>query len=171
MNIYFIYGCMFAGKSDKMQKLIRRCKQNHVVIKHSRDIRFGIGAIITHDGNMIECFNCTDIDSFTKYFDNKIDAIFIDEIQFFDVEFIKMLFMLDAKIYVSGLDKDFRGEYFETSQYLLDNIPDENKLQLKAECKCGGFATLTKLKSDEKPSSNILVGGAELYEPVCANCN
>lgn len=228
MNMYFIYGCMFSGKSTKFINLIKFCNQAYIAVNHSRDTRFikrndnvienninktdiiennnaieddnvnnntiendtennnaiendnvikninenyGEGKIITHTGESIDCFQCSDVKVFMEYIERyNIESIFIDEIQFFDDKFIDILILLNVNIYVCGLDRDFRGEYFPASKRLLDIIPDDNKIHMKAICDCGKFATMTMLKIS-KPESNILVGDSSIYKPVCKSCH
>lgn len=161
---------MFSGKTTKLISLIEYCKQDYIIINHSKDTRYGIGQVITHNGKRRDCFSCENADNIIEQIKNyNISSIFIDEIQFFDVELFNILAILNINIYVCGLDRDFRGEYFEISKKIYDAIVPENRLQMKAICECGRFATMTAFIGD-KPKSNI-IPGVKNYKPTCEKCH
>ena len=185
-NWFFIYGCMFSGKSSKLIALTKHCKQSHIELIHSNDKERNInGNIVTHDGIILESFSSNNFNDIAMIINEKaIEAIFIDEIQFFDIELLNGLFDLNILIYFCGLDMDYKGEYFPISKKLLELVPKKNKLHLKAICDCGKFAVRTVLKSKKNYSTNILiynintinhntniiVGGEDLYKPTCKKC-
>ena len=159
---------MFAQKSTKLQSFIKNCKQNHIILKHSLDTRYGIGEIVTHDDTRVACKNInsrTDLREFLSPAEHL--SIFIDEAQFFAADILEELFDYEGKVYFCGLDMNYLGELFPISAKLLEILPAENKLHLKAICECGNFATHSKYIGEKKDT--IVIVGTQ-YKPVCAEC-
>lgn len=168
-NWCIIYGCMYAGKSSKLQSFIKNCKQKYVVFTHSKDTRYGLGIISTHNGNKLQSFMCENITNFDIVInDENPQSIFIDEVQFFSTTFILHLIKnyADYRIYFSGLDKDFNGNYFDATQLLISVC--KNKLNEKALCECGDLAEYSKIVGEKPEQGNISIGNH--YKPVCVNC-
>lgn len=63
---------------------------------------------------------------------------FIDEVQFLDKEFIKMLFSISENYKVEfhfyGLLSTFTGEFFEASKYLIDNLHSDQIKYIEMNC-------------------------------------
>ncbi len=186
-NWYFIYGPMFAGKTTTALAFIKNCSKSLTVVIHVFDKKRSNLFLETHSHLSVNLFfkneqeftpspfvrkniKCVSLDT-EELCDYvfETDYIFIDEAQFFDP---KILDHLDANkhIYFFGLDKDFRGSYFPLSERLLNVIPVQNQLFLKAVCECGNLATFSKLKNPENSSSNIIIGGSDKYKSVCSQC-
>lgn len=102
---------------------------------------------------------------------NDYDAIFIDEGNFYGPElitFVKHLVDdLEKYVVVAGLDGDFNREKFG---YVLDLIPlCDSVKKLFAVCeKCGNKAIFSHRTVDS--TEKVLVGGKELYQPLCRKC-
>jgi thymidine kinase len=170
-NWYLIYGPMKAGKTTRLQTFARMCQQKYIIINHKKDVRFGVGMIVSHDRREMPSFSCDspqEFDLFVKV--ETPDSIFLDEVQFHTVEFIDHLIRnhSDKKIYFSGLDLDFNGRHFMAVEKLLNLVPLDNQVHLKAICGCGNFATYSKLCGEPPLRGNILVG--DNYAPVCRKC-
>jgi len=98
------------------------------------------------------------------------DVILINEGQFFDdiVEFTKKMLLLNKKIYIAGLDGDFKRNKFG---YILDLIPlCDEVVKLSAICnKCkkmnGGIFSM-RLTNEQQQ----LLIGSDNYVSVCRRC-
>lgn len=97
------------------------------------------------------------------------DVILINEGQFFDdiVEFTKKMLLLNKKVYIAGLDGDFKRERFGS---LLDLIPlCDEVVKLSAICnKCKKNPGIFSMRiSSEKQQ---LLIGSDNYISVCRRC-
>ncbi|XP_078430707.1 pentatricopeptide repeat-containing protein At4g16470-like [Wolffia australiana] len=173
-QIHVICGPMFAGKTTA---LLRRLQaesgggRSVAVVKSDKDNRYGIDAVVTHDGMKMPCWASPDLSTFratlgAEVYD-KVDVIGIDEAQFFKdlKDFCSKAADHDGKIViVAGLDGDYRRRSFGS---VLDIIPIADTVtKLTARCElCGKKAFFTLRKTDERQTE--LVGGADVYMPVC----
>lgn len=167
-------GPMFASKTSW---LISQYKQYTVytdkicVINYYADTRYSETHLSTHDNSMIPCIQ-TETLSNVEINDDKIDIILINEGQFFAdiVPWVKnMVDNRGKKIYICGLDGDFKREKFGS---LLELVPFCDKVTkltaLCGICKDGTPAIFThrKVSSDKQ----VLIGEKESYMPVCRKC-
>ncbi|KAF5782783.1 putative thymidine kinase [Helianthus annuus] len=172
-EVHVIVGPMFAGKTTT---LLRRIKsessngRNVAVIKSSKDTRYALDSIVTHDGEKLPCWPLTALSSFKERIGleayHKLEVIGIDEAQFFEdlYDFCIKAADHDGKtVIVAGLD----GDYLRRSFGVLDIIPIADSItKLKAKCElCGKPASFTLRKTDE--TERELVAGADVYMPVC----
>ncbi|XP_076915242.1 thymidine kinase a-like [Bidens hawaiensis] len=172
-EIHVIVGPMFAGKTTT---LLRRIKsessngRNVAIIKSSKDTRYGLDSIVTHDGEKLPCWPLAALSLFKERIGleayHQLEVIGIDEAQFFDdlYDFCIKAADHDGKtVIVAGLD----GDYMRRSFGVLDIIPiAESVTKLKARCElCGKPASFTLRKTDE--TERELVAGADVYMPVC----
>ncbi|VFQ90875.1 unnamed protein product [Cuscuta campestris] len=173
-EIHVIIGPMFAGKTTA---LLRRIKSDSnsgrsvVMIKSSKDTRYAVDEVVTHDGTKFPCWALPDLSSFKDRFGSeayeKVDVIGIDEAQFFDdlYDFCCEAADLDGKtLIIAGLDGDYLRRRFGS---VLDIIPLANTVQkLTARCEiCGKRAFFTYRKIDETRTE--LIGGCDMYMPLC----
>lgn len=165
-----IAGCMFSGKTEELIRQIRRAelaKLSFQVFKPEIDNRYSQTDVASHNKSTFPSTlvkNATDI--YQKLKPN-IDVIGIDEAQFFDVEIIEVVSKLsDAgkRVYVAGLDTDWKGRPFGPMPQLMAVAEDLHKLH--AICMvCGSPATRTQRLISA--SEEILVGSSEMYEARC----
>ena len=178
--IEVICGSMFAGKSEELIRRIRRlqyAKKNILVFKPSLDYRYNIDEVVSHNGDSIKSIAIEKPEDILKYIDGRIDAVAIDEVQFFDSSIVNILDYLADKgirVIVAGLDRDFRGEPFGPMPEILTK--GEFVTKLTAICNvCGAPATRTQRLVNNKPASYhdpiVLVGASESYEPRCRHCH
>ncbi len=178
--IEVISGSMFAGKTEELIRRIKRlqyAKKNILVFKPSIDDRYSIDEIVSHSGLSIKSIFIEKPSDILKYIDGRVDAVAIDEIQFFDKEIVEIVdFLADKgiRVIVAGLDRDFRGEPFGAMPQLLTKA--EFVTKLTAICNvCGAPATRTQRLVNNKPASYndpiVLVGASESYEPRCRHCH
>ncbi|KAL7591797.1 hypothetical protein Lser_V15G34868 [Lactuca serriola] len=173
-EIHVIVGPMFAGKTTA---LLRRIKsegtngRNIAMIKSSKDTRYAVNSVVTHDGTKYPCWALPDLLSFKQKFGEeayeKLDVIGIDEAQFFDdlYEFCCKAADTDGKtVIVAGLDGDYLRRNFGP---VLDIVPLADTItKLTARCEvCGKKAHFTFRKTKETKTE--LIGGADMYMPVC----
>ncbi|CAL5428433.1 unnamed protein product [Camellia sinensis] len=117
MAIHVIVGPMFVGKTTA---LLRRVKyegnngRNVAIIKSSKDTRYAVDSVVTHDGAKFPCWALPDLLSFRQKFGDeayaKLDVIGIDEAQFFGdlYDFCCKVADHDGKtVIVAGLDGDY----------------------------------------------------------------
>ncbi|BBH00650.1 Pentatricopeptide repeat superfamily protein [Prunus dulcis] len=155
------------------KSLITRCKQkrNVAIIKSSKDTRYGLDSIVTHDGVKMPCWALTHLSAFKQKLSHdaydQLDVIGIDEAQFFDdlYDFCSEAADHDGKkVIVAGLDGDYLRRSFGS---VLDIIPlADSVTKLTSRCElCGNRAFFTLRKTEEMQTE--LIGGAEVYMPVC----
>lgn len=171
--LHLVLGPMFAGKSTHLINILRKLRAINIqtlVVKPHIDDRYATTRVCSHDSQSVECFSCDklkDVVDCPEYRDIKV--IVIEEAHFFDdiVEFAKQACDTDKKhLIVYGLSGDFQRKSIGR---ILDLVPLANKVQkLYAYChfcKDSTIADFTLREVDSK--DEVLVGGIELYKPVC----
>ncbi|GMY36696.1 thymidine kinase a-like isoform X2 [Fagus crenata] len=173
-EIHVIVGPMFAGKTTTLLRRIQSESSNGrsvAIIKSNKDTRYGLDSIVTHDGVKLPCLALPDLSSFRQKFGldayDQLDVIGIDEAQFFEdlYDFCREAADHDGKtVIVSGLDGDYLRRSFGS---VLDIIPlADSVTKLTARCElCGKRAFFTLRKTAETETE--LIGGADVYMPVC----
>ncbi|XP_002266298.3 thymidine kinase a isoform X2 [Vitis vinifera] len=173
-EIHVIVGPMFAGKTTTLLRRIQFETSNGrkvAIIKSNKDTRYGLDSIVTHDGVKLPCWALADLSSFREKLGSdaydELDVIGIDEAQFFGdlYEFCCKAADHDGKtVIVAGLDGDYLRRSFGS---VLDIIPlADSVTKLTARCEiCGKRAFFTLRKTAEKKTE--LIGGADVYMPVC----
>jgi len=179
-----ICGSMFSGKTEELMLRLRRAeyaKKNVITIKHEIDSRSSFSCIVSHNGVEREAYavrSCSGgLEALAHFFDDAIDVIGIDEIQFFPqktVDTVLKLVEQGKRVIVAGLDLDFRRKPFSIVPDLMA-LSDE-VLKLRAICVvCGHDANFTQRLINGHPAHydepTILVGGKECYEPRCRQCH
>jgi thymidine kinase len=169
--IDLVLGPMFAGKSTELLRRIKRYRvasKKCMVIKYAKDVRYSDKCVSTHDQQMIEAVSCENLfDIQDKALD--YDIIGIDEGQFFEgiVEFSEAMANLGKMIIIAALDGTFERKAFGR---VLELIPlAESVTKLDAVCvDCKQSASFTKRLVESKETE--LIGGADIYKPVCRGC-
>lgn len=174
--IEVITGCMFAGKTEEFMRRINRlqyAKRKVLVFKPMVDIRYDAKKVVSHKGVSIMATVIEDPMQILKYIDKSVEAVAIDEVQFFRpsiIEVIKTLANQNKQVIVAGLDQDFRGEPFAVTKELLALAEFVTKLD--AVCvECGKAATRTQRiingREARYDDEIILIGTQEQYEARC----
>lgn len=183
--IDLVLGPMFAGKSTELLRRIKRwdypyfqfnynifryqfASKKCLVIKYAKDTRYSDKCVSTHDKQMIEAVSCVSLSEIEeKAID--FDIIGIDEGQFFEeiVEFSEYMANLGKTVIIAALDGTFERKPFGR---ILELIPlAENVTKLDAVCvEWNHLASFTKRTCDSKETE--LIGGDEIYRPVCRGC-
>lgn len=184
-----ILGGMYAGKTSRLIEIFKQCKYCNIsvaVINHSIDNRYDDDLLTTHDQIKIPCITTDklmdlwimDLEASIKTKVNLKDinkiacsqVILINEGQFFPdlEEFVKQMLVNRKKVYVCGLDGDFKRTKFGQ---ILDLIPLCDKVtkltSLCSICKNGTPGIFSKRISSEKQQTVV---GSDIYLPVCRNC-
>ncbi len=183
MSLHLIFGPMFSFKTRFLLTEYERYRQKGlpgILVNFKRDIRYGTERVSTHSDLLgtkmqAEAVCCFDLNAIRE----KLFAAFviaIDEIQFFPncVALITELLQAGKKIFVAGLDSDFRQMPFPGS-CLFELVPLAMTVQ-KLHAVCDFCPVGTKyhkapmswrIVSDE---STELIGGGEKYGAICRPC-
>ncbi|KAF3783651.1 Thymidine kinase [Nymphaea thermarum] len=173
-EIHVIIGPMFAGKTTALLRRVqaeRESGRQVALIKSDKDTRYAKSSVVTHDGTKMSCWALPNLSMFRTKIGaeayHKLDVIGIDEAQFFEdlYDFCQIAADRDGKIViVAGLDGDYLRRSFGS---VLDIVPlADTVTKLKARCElCGKHASFTLRKSGEMQTE--LIGGADVYMPVC----
>ncbi|OVA15117.1 Thymidine kinase [Macleaya cordata] len=173
-EIHVICGPMFAGKTTALLQRVQSesdVGRTVALIKSNKDTRYGLDSVVTHDGTKLPCWALPDLSSFRQKLGadayDKLDVIGIDEAQFFGdlYDFCRKAADHDGKtVIVAGLDGDYLRRTFGS---VLDIVPlADSVTKLTARCNlCGKRAFFTLRKTDETQTE--LIGGADIYMPVC----
>ena len=171
-----ICGPMFAGKSEE---LIRRVKtltyahQKIIAFKPAIDNRYDKTAIASHDGEKYQAYAVRNTQEIDDLVTPDVQVVAIDEVQFFGdpiVDLVEKFADRGIRVFVAGLDTDFRGEPFGPMPVLLARA--EFVTKLTAACTvCGCAATRTQRLVNGEPANYddpvIQVGAKESYEARC----
>ena len=180
-----ILGCMFAQKTTELLRYIRRYRsigQSVLVINSHRDIRYGSGCVISHDGDrseeaqMVETLASVDAEVRSGTY----HVVAIDEGQFFPDLFdyvSRWADECDVHVIVAGLDGTFQREPFGHMLCLIPHAEEVLRLTaLCAVCRDGTKAIYSKkrvpmtevhITLEEDDGTVIQVGSDDLYLPVC----
>ncbi len=175
-TIEVICGPMFAGKSEELLRRINRlvyAKKKFLVFKPSIDNRYSETEVVSHNQHKYKAIALMDPKKILDYYENDLDAICIDEVQFFDEAIIDVIDFYanhGVRVIVAGLDMDFKGDPFMITAKLLAKA--EYVTKLTAICTvCGKSATRTQRLINGEPASIndpvVLVGASESYEARC----
>lgn len=170
-------GSMFSGKTTSLWRELYRMKiasYKTVAFKPSVDSRNEDEKIVSHDNLKLDALKIESIKEILDYANkNEIDAIGIDEVQFFPdspkeiVDCFVKLMQSHITIVVSGLDMDYKARPFEIVKELMP-IADE-LIKHHAICaSCGEDAWVSFRKSYNE--ARIEIGAQDSYEPLCRSC-
>lgn len=177
-----IIGPMFSGKTSKLLEIYKQyayCNVATFVINHSMDTRYHETKMSTHNKEMIPCNQCNTLYSLLEPSSGpgdppmNLDAcsvVLINEAQFFpDLhDFVTMLLSKGKKVYLCGLDGDYKRHKFGT---ILDLIPLCDKVtklkSLCGICKDGTSAIFSMRMCGDTQQTLI---GSDNYVPVCRMC-
>lgn len=148
------YGPMFSGKSALMIKnILENIDTPKLVFKPKGDVRSE--KVYTREGLEFEAIGINNANEIIPYIKDWVEKVYIDEINFFGdelVEVIKKLLDEGIDVVASGLDKDYRTEYFSASKELIE-LADKS-VRLKARCHiCGEGSSWTARFRNGEPDS------------------
>lgn len=179
-SIEVITGPMFAGKSEELIRRINRlkyAKKKFVVFKPAIDNRYSETEVVSHQKRKTASIPIVKASEILKYVTHDLQAVCIDEVQFFDDDIINICDLLanrGIRVIVAGLDCDFKGDPFIITAKLLAKA--EFVTKLTAICSvCGKEATMTQRLVNGEPAKAsdpvVMVGASESYEPRCRKCH
>lgn len=186
MDLTLVTGPMFAGKTTYIMDMVdAHSKQSDatkiILVTHSTDDRYSEGdSIMNHDKKILhhKVFRVNELSELNIDFDNLSNDILlcIDEAQFFPniVEYIRNIWNTkltkNVKVIVCGLSGDFQQNPFGVEPNWISQLISmaSHVLFLKSRCVvCGGFATFTIRDPNLDKEKIMLVGGSDIYKPVC----
>ena len=178
--IEVVCGPMFAGKTEELIRRVKRmdfAKKKYLIFKPTIDNRYSLSEVVSHNMRKVKAINISSSSEIKKYLTDDVEAVLIDEVQFFDpevVEVCKSLANQGLRVICTGLDCDFRGNPFPIVASLLAMAESITKLTAICVC-CGNEATMTQRIINGEPAKysdpTILVGEKESYEPRCRKCH
>jgi len=166
-------GPMFAGKTSSIIEDANKFSSGErLIVNHAIDDRYNLDHITSHDKVALPSSSYQTIADFIEKHkialeNNEVNAVFIDEGQFFVDLYegvIKLLDIYKKNVFISGLDGDYQKKPFGDILKLIPHADDV--IKLRAKCyKCGNPAPFTKrlISSDNQ----VLVGGKDTYQPSC----
>jgi thymidine kinase len=180
-SIEVIAGVMFSGKSEELQRRVRRAqiaKRRVQVFKSHLDERYaGLRHVSSHDGRSIEAVPIGTAGEMMRLLKPDTEVVAVDEAQFLDDAIVDVSTALagrGVRMILAGTDTDFRGEPFGAMAQLMAVAEAVDKL--RAICMvCGDDACRNQRLIDGRPapydSPVILVGGSDAYEARCRHCH
>jgi thymidine kinase len=176
-DLLLFCGPMFSGKTETLLRLAEDAATSGrrvTVLKPSIDFR-NPGEVVSHAGTRhraVEVSSASEISAAVI----GADVVAADEVQFFDdaaIETLCHLARLGTPVIAAGLDFDYRAIPFRAIETL--KMAASQVQTLKGVCSsCGKEATLTQRLVQGLPADpngpTVLVGGAETYQPRCADC-
>jgi thymidine kinase len=175
-ELYVITGPMFSGKTEALQRHIRRFQlsgKRCLIINHASDTRYGEDAqCCTHYLQRMPAIVANRLETVLDQC-QIFDVIAIDEGQFYPdlIEFVDHLTNdLNKIVVVSALDGTYEGKPFGRVGELLARA--EHFEKLSAVClRCGRDAAFTVRKKEyHNVKDTVSIGASEQYEAVCRAC-
>lgn len=177
-----ITGPMFSGKTSRLLEMLERERfagRKVILFKPEIDHRYSENSVKTHKGIELEATtvktNANGVKALLKA-SSSYNVVGVDEAQFWDEsscleEALDSMATAKKVVYVSTLNKDYRGTPFGVSERLLAMADDI--YSLTAVCtKCGDEAVFSQrmIEGVEESGPRIVIGGKEAYQPRCRNC-
>ena len=181
-KLYFKYGAM--GSSKTAQALITKYnyEENDMrvwLMKPGTDTRDGASVVKSRIGLQAEAQVISpDMDVYEIYkaqYDGKVDAVIVDECQFFTVAQINQLRAIvddfNVPVMCFGLRTDFQTKLFPGSLRLME-VADTIQ-EIKTICDCGAKATVNARISNGyivTEGAQVFLGGNDAYIAMCHRC-
>jgi thymidine kinase len=180
-KLHFFYSTMNAGKSTSLLQSNHNYKENGLntmIFLPNETSKLSKGQIVSRIGLKAKAVIANKDFNFINFIKNNklenLSCILIDEAQFLTKEQVRQLGLvadrLNYPVMCYGIRTDFRGELFEGSSELLALA--DNLIELKTICSlCSRKATMVVRKDDSgkvvTEGSKVVVGGNDIYMPVC----
>ena len=180
-KLHFFYSTMNAGKSTSLLQSNHNYKENGLdtmIFLPNETSKLSKGQIVSRIGLKAKAVIANKDFNFIEYIKDykseNLSCILIDEAQFLTKEQVRQLGQvadrLNYPVMCYGIRTDFRGELFEGSAELLALA--DNLIELKTICSlCSRKATMVVRKDDSgkvvTEGSKVVVGGNDIYMPVC----
>ena len=188
-KLYYIYAPMGSGKSTMLLTKAHSFEERKIpfiCLKPSIDDRDGIGTIKSRIGIQRECVSIDNDDDIFQILNNYINLcnlqlmpipqwVLIDESQFLTKIQVEQVARIvdehNINVVCYGLRTDFTSNLFEGSKRLME-LADTIE-EMKTTCSCGKKAIINARFHNGELLINgnqILIGGDELYMPLCRDC-
>lgn len=187
--IEVIAGCMFSGKSEELNRRLRRAeiaRQTITAFKPSSDNRYHSEKIASHANSTFSAKNFKSFDHLVKIIMGEKkdqgcfpDIIAIDEVQFLPhdvVPFVEMLAYSGVRVILSGLDMDYQGRPFGPMPDLMavaDKVDKITAICIATDENgsiCGKPATRSFRMPSKDTGSLVQIGAADSYQARCREC-
>lgn len=173
-DLTVIAGPMFSGKTSQLlhfYEMYEIGNKQTILFKPKKDNRYSNNDVVTHSGKSIESVVVDKSKDIYNHIKDETDAIFLDEIHFFDdylVDVSKDILDKGKDVFASGLDMSFKRNPFYNTANLMAMANEV--IKTKAVCSyCGEYDAIYSINltddADEKR-----VGGAESYKVACPKC-
>ncbi|HAY98652.1 MAG TPA: thymidine kinase [Mesotoga sp.] len=173
-----VAGPMYSGKTSTLLSMIEIYtlgRKRIKVFKPIIDNRYSSNHVVSHSGQMAEAINVEDsskIREIVSLEKEKLDAIFIDETNFFDqslLEVVEEIVFSGIDVFCVGLDLSFKHRPFTVTASLM--AAADEVVKKKAVChRCGEYNATVTHRISGSINSEIDVGGMEKYIAVCRDC-
>ena len=188
-HLVYCYASMEAGKSAMLLIEAHNFEKRGIGVlcmKPSLDNRESIDKISSRIGIEKDCFTIYpyyDIYKIVKKMvseegddDIKLQWILVDESQFLTSEHVEQLRAIvddpDISVICYGLRTDFQTHLFEGSKRLFE-LADSIE-EMKISCSCGKKAIFNARFNENgelvTSGEQILIGGEDIYKPMCSRC-
>ena len=188
-HLSLLIGCMFAQKTTELLRRVRRYKSigyKVLLVNFIGDNRYGKDCVASHDKDIEKavCISVlSEIDRMVS--SGTYNVIAIDEGQFFPdlFEYVtNWADRLSVHIVVAGLDGNAKREPFGDMLRLVPHAEEVERLSaFCAVCRDGTVAVYSKRMVEGQPippllqgaplvrdpQNQIIIGGADIYKPVC----
>lgn len=179
-EIHVILGPMFAGKTTALLERVAQEEAKGMrvtLVKSCKDRRYSDDEIVSHDGASRRCNAVATLKDLRRVLGDEqwhaVDVIAVDEAQFMPdlVEFCAVAADEERKkIIVAGLNGDFERKRFGQVLDLLPHCDSVTKLTgVCAACEGRPALFSMRIAADDNAEQE-LVGGSDLYKPVCRLC-
>lgn len=174
-KLYFRYGAMSSSKTANaimVKYNYSEQGQTALLVKPEVDVRDGVHTIRSRSGLSDECvlFHEMDLEAIKR---GAYDCLIVDEAQFLTKEQVELLTELvdqyNVPVICYGLRADFRGNFFEGSQWLMawaDTIEE-----VKTICWCGRKAICNARLDGKggitKVGEQVVLGASDKYVGLC----
>ncbi len=173
-----VVGPMYSGKTSTLLSMIEIYtlgRKETKVFKPFIDDRYSMDHVVSHTGQKMPAVNVKTSEEILRTVSDeieKLDAIFIDEINFFDtglLDVVQELIFSEIDVFCVGLDMSYKHRPFPVTANLMA-IADE-VLKKKAVCHiCGEYNATITHRTSNHIDSEIDVGGMDKYIAVCRQC-
>ena len=171
-KLYFRYGAMGSSKTANaimVQYNYEERGQKALMVKPRIDRRDGERLVASRSGLRADCIYMEELEQVNIH---DYDCIIVDEAQFLTKDQVQQLVDIvdleNIPVVAYGLRADFKGNFFEGSQWLMawaDSIEE-----VKTICWCGRKATFNaRLLNGRvtKTGEQVVLGGNESYTSLC----
>jgi thymidine kinase len=177
MELILILGPMKSGKSFELISYFTPLQYTDIpfkVFQSAKNVRDE--SVWSRNGVSLQAKKATNL---REALEGNLKVVGIDEIHMFeesDADIIEGLLKKGAKVFVSGLDTDYRGEMFPIIKRLLSMGPKEVEYK-RAVCEICKTpdAVYTQIYKNGEPvleglPSIVPEDGSYAYKPVCRKC-